>query len=83
MHSLALADASTFWPFAILAICVAAIVLLITKLRVHAFLALLLAALLAGWLTPAGHFPGELTDRELAVFDSVSVQATDVATIQR
>lgn len=82
MHSIALADASTLWPFAILAVCVVAIVLLITRLRVHAFLALLLAALLAGWLTPAGQFPGELTARELAIIELVSPRPASAVTIQ-
>jgi gluconate:H+ symporter, GntP family len=39
------------WPFAILAICVAFIIIAITRLRMHAFLALILAAFLAGFLT--------------------------------
>lgn len=39
------------WPFAVLAICVAFIIVAITKLRMHAFLALILAAFLAGFLT--------------------------------
>jgi gluconate:H+ symporter, GntP family len=39
------------WPFAVLAISVAFIILAITKLRMHAFLALILAAFLAGFLT--------------------------------
>jgi GntP family gluconate:H+ symporter len=40
----------SMWPFAILAICLAAIVIMITKLRVHAFIALIFAAILAGLL---------------------------------
>ncbi len=55
----ALADASNLWPFAILGICVAAIIVLITKLRVHAFLALVGVAILAGILAPRGTLPGE------------------------
>ncbi len=46
------------WPFAVLAISVALIVFLITVLRVHAFLALILAAVTAGIL--AGGFAEEL-----------------------
>jgi GntP family gluconate:H+ symporter len=42
---------STYWPFVVLAISVAFIVFGISKLRLHAFLALVLAALLAGLLT--------------------------------
>jgi len=52
MICFALADTTNYWPFAILAICVATILLLITKLRVHAFVALIAAAFLAGFLTP-------------------------------
>jgi len=59
MHCFALAAASGLWPFAILAICVATIILLITKLRVHAFLALIGVAVLAGMLAPVGRLPGE------------------------
>jgi len=47
------------WPFAVLAISVAAIILLITVMRVHAFLALILAALTAGLLAKIGSLPGE------------------------
>ncbi len=52
MTLLASADPASLWPFAILAICVAVIIVLITKLRVHPFLALIAAAFLAGFLTP-------------------------------
>jgi GntP family gluconate:H+ symporter len=51
MTLLALAETSNLWPFAVLAIAVTTIILLITKLRVHAFLALIAAAFLAGFLT--------------------------------
>jgi gluconate:H+ symporter, GntP family len=40
-----------YWPFAVLGISVAFIIIGISKLRLHAFLALILAALLAGLLT--------------------------------
>ena len=50
MTLLALVDSASLWPFAVLAICVGVIVLLITKLRVHPFLALIAAAFLAGSL---------------------------------
>lgn len=46
-----------YWPFAVLGISVAIIVTLITVLRVHAFLALILAAFAAGLL--AKTLPGE------------------------
>ena len=42
---------STYWPFVILAISVAFIVIAISKLRLHAFFALVFAAMLAGLLT--------------------------------
>ena len=48
-----------YWPFVVLLICVALIVVLITVLRVHAFLALILAAICAGMLAPIGSLPGE------------------------
>ena len=58
MSIVAAAGASpVFWPFAVLAISVALIVLLITVLRMHAFLALILAAVAAGLL--AKRLPGE------------------------
>ena len=50
MFTLAAAPVS-YWPFAVLAICVAFIIIAIGKLRLHPFLALVLAALLAGLLT--------------------------------
>ncbi|MDO8544091.1 MAG: SLC13 family permease [Opitutaceae bacterium] len=49
------------WPFAILAISVGFIILAITRLRLHAFLALILAAFLAGFLTT--RFPAAAIDR--------------------
>ena len=42
---------SQYWPFAVLAISVAFIIIGISKLRLHAFIALVLAAMLAGLLT--------------------------------
>ena len=45
------AVSSTYWPFVILAVSVAFIVLAISKLRLHAFFALVFAAMLAGLLT--------------------------------
>ena len=47
------------WPFAVLAICVALIVVLITVLKLHAFLALILAAISAGLLSRPGSLEGE------------------------
>jgi gluconate:H+ symporter, GntP family len=51
------------WPFAVLAISVALIIVLITVLRVHAFLALILAAITAGLLSKPGSLPGEGPNR--------------------
>jgi gluconate:H+ symporter, GntP family len=42
---------STYWPFVILAVSVAFIIVGISKLRLHAFVALLIAALIAGLMT--------------------------------
>jgi GntP family gluconate:H+ symporter len=53
------ASSAGLWPFAVLAISVALIVLLITVMRVHAFLALILAAITAGLLARPGTLPGE------------------------
>jgi len=41
------------WPFVILIVCVAAVVAMISWLRLHAFIALVLAAFLAGFMTEA------------------------------
>src|SRR5688572_8510359 len=58
MHLLAqVAPAVSMWPFAVLAICLIAIIVMITKLRFHPFLALIFAAILAGLL--AQKLPGE------------------------
>jgi GntP family gluconate:H+ symporter len=47
----------SYWPFAVLVITMALVIFLITVVRVHAFLALILAAIVAGLL--AGRLPGE------------------------
>lgn len=65
------ADGVSFWPLLVLAVSVVFIIVAITALRIHAFLALLLAALLAGWLTTPGHLPGELSGEDLQVFQVV------------
>ena len=59
MHLAALTNISIFWPFGILAISVAAIIVLITFVRAHPFLALIAVAILAGFLAS----PGSLPDR--------------------
>ncbi|HAB16145.1 MAG TPA: SLC13 family permease [Verrucomicrobiota bacterium] len=51
MQPLLAAVSSTTWPFIVLAVCVAFIIVAITKLRLHAFIALIFAAFLAGFLT--------------------------------
>lgn len=48
---------STYWPFVVLLVSVGLVVLLITVVRLHAFLTLILAAIAAGLL--AGPLPGE------------------------
>jgi gluconate:H+ symporter, GntP family len=48
-----------WWPFAVLAISVGLIIFLITVLKVHAFLALILAAFTAGLLSHPGRLEGE------------------------
>lgn len=40
-----------YWPFVILFTCIAAVITMISVLRVHAFIALVLAAFLAGFMT--------------------------------
>ncbi|MBI3192556.1 MAG: hypothetical protein HYZ36_07820, partial [Pedosphaera parvula] len=50
----------SYWPLAVLAISVTLIVVLITVLRMHAFLALILAAITAGLLSTVGQLPGEI-----------------------
>lgn len=66
---------SLLWPFVILLICVATIITLITKLRVHAFLALVGVAILAGLLAPRGSLPGEPAR-------SHWIQAVEVTTLE-
>ena len=59
MCCLALADSSHLWPFAILVICIATIIVLIGVMRIHPFLALICTAIPAGVLAPVGSLPGE------------------------
>ncbi len=49
--------AQWWWPFVVLGLCVGFLIVLITRVRLHPFLALVLAAFAAGWL--AGELPGE------------------------
>lgn len=46
-----IAASSPHWPFAVLAISIASVITMISVLRIHAFIALILAACLAGFLT--------------------------------
>ncbi|MHA3775599.1 GntP family permease [Verrucomicrobiota bacterium sgz303538] len=55
--ALSTASATSLWPFAVLAICLVVIVVLVTVVRVHAFFALICAAMLAGLLS--AKLPGE------------------------
>jgi GntP family gluconate:H+ symporter len=50
---------AAWWPFAVLLLSVGVVVALITALRLHAFLALILAAVAAGMLAAPGTLPGE------------------------
>jgi len=72
---------STWWPFAVLAISLAAIIVMITKLRVHAFLALIFAAILAGML--AEKLPGEFgTTQNPKTEKSHWIQAVELTTAE-
>jgi GntP family gluconate:H+ symporter len=42
---------ANYWPFVVLFVCIAAVITMISVLRVHAFIALVLAAFLAGFMT--------------------------------
>jgi gluconate:H+ symporter, GntP family len=65
-------------PFIVLLLCVALIVVLITVVRVHAFLALILAAICAGLLSPVGSLPGEPARSHWV--QAVEVTATEFGT---
>jgi GntP family gluconate:H+ symporter len=59
MQTAAVSSTLTWWPFGILAIAIVTIVVLITRLRFHPFLALIAVAILVGLLAPVGSLPGE------------------------
>lgn len=59
MQTAAVSSGMSWWPFAILAIAIVVIVVLITRLRFHPFLALIAVAILVGLLAPVGSLPGE------------------------
>jgi GntP family gluconate:H+ symporter len=46
------ASTSPYWPFVTLSVCIVAVITMISVLRLHAFLALTVAAFLAGIMTP-------------------------------
>ena len=47
------------WPLAVLAISMALVIVLITLVRLHAFLALIISGIAAGMLASFGSLPGE------------------------
>ena len=59
---LAVIEGANLWPLGILAICIAFIILMIVFLRTHAFLALILTAILAGILSYPGMIAGKAGD---------------------
>ena len=60
LFAAAVANASPdWWPFVVLLVSVATIVVLITVLRMHAYFALMLAAIVAGLMARIGTLPGE------------------------
>lgn len=73
---------SLWWPFAVLIISLAAIIFMITVVRMHAFLALMLAAILAGLL--ATKLPGEYgtLPNDPAKEKSHWVQAVELSTTE-
>ena len=92
LNQLAVVAASQpgLWPFAVLAIGLIFVIASITVLRVHAFLALILAALLVGLLAerlpdsrPRSTPPGEvLTNAEGKPLKSHWLQAVDLTTME-
>lgn len=71
----------SYWPFAILAICLLAVIVMITKLKVHPFLALFFAAILAGLL--AHKLPGEFgTTTTPSKERSHWIQAVELTTVE-
>lgn len=84
MSLFALANTSlSFWPFVVLGLSVALLVVLITVLRIHAFLALVLAAITAGLL--AGKFEDKVVPASLQSAShgvrAVEMTAADLGTV--
>ena len=70
------AQAISYWPLGILAICVVFIVVSIVKFRIHPFLALILAAFLAGILT--GDLPNPTTENKGLFHSRVALDHSDI-----
>ena len=70
------AQAISYWPLGILAICVVFIVVSIVKFRIHPFLALILAAFLAGILT--GDLPNPTTENKGLFHSKVALDHSDI-----
>ena len=68
------ADSVSYWPLGVLAISVSFIVISIIKLKLHPFLALILAAVLTGLLT--GDLPGMTTENIGLFKDRVALVET-------
>ena len=51
-------QASPYWPFAVLIISMAVVIFMISKLKIHAFVSLMTAAMIAGLLTVNINVPG-------------------------
>ncbi len=85
MDTFILANASgavSNWPIAVFLISVAFIVLAITKLRMHAFVALICAALIAGWLSGLnGGEPGHMVSTIGDVAKGFGATATGVGIV--
>lgn len=76
------APPSTTWPFVVLLVCLATIIVLITKVRLHPFLSLMAAAILAGLL--AEKLPGEYgtLPNDPAKERSHVIQAVELTTVE-
>lgn len=70
------AQSVSYWPLGILAICVVFIVVAIVKFRVHPFLALILAAILTGILTP--ELPNITTENKGLFHSRVALDDADI-----
>jgi len=82
LAQIASAQPSTTWPFVVLLVCLGTIIVLITKVRLHPFLSLMAAAILAGVL--AEKLPGEYgtLPKEPAKERSHVIQAVELTTVE-